>query len=54
MGFGAKITNIFSKEFVVVVEDPENKNRFDGVFGKTICLRDTPTNEKPDVKIEDR
>ena len=50
-GFGAKITkHFFSKEFIVVVEDPENKNRFTGIW-KDNMFKNTPS-EKPDVKIE--
>ena len=40
-GFGAKLTNIFSKKFKVIVEDPEHKLRFTGIW-KDNMFKDTP------------
>lgn len=50
-GFGAKLTNIFSKHFQVIVEDPKRKKRFIGVW-KNNMFKDTPENQ-PEVSIEE-
>jgi len=49
-GFGAKLTNIFSKNFTVVVEDPDTKLRFTGIW-KHNMFKDDETG-KPEIKIE--
>lgn len=48
-GFGAKLTNIFSKEFVVEVEDPESKMKLRAVW-KDNMFKDTP-GKKPEVEV---
>ena len=48
-GFGAKITNIFSKKFQVVVEDPDSKNRFCGIWRDNM-FKDEP-GRKPEIEI---
>ena len=50
-GFGAKLTNIFSKNFKVIVEDPEHKLRFTGVW-KDNMFKDTP-DAKPEVEVKE-
>ena len=49
-GFGAKITNIFSKKFVVTVEDPDNKQRFIGTWRDNM-FKNSP-DEKPNIVVE--
>lgn len=49
-GFGAKLTNIFSKKFTLTVDDPDNKSRFIGVW-KDNMFRDNP-DIKPEIIIE--
>jgi len=50
-GFGAKITNIFSKRFTVTVEDPDNKKRFVGTWTDNM-FKDDPT-RKPEITVSD-
>lgn len=50
-GIGAKLTNILSKRFEVVVEDPKTKLRFKGIW-KDNMFKDTP-GTKPEVVIEE-
>jgi DNA topoisomerase-2 len=50
-GFGAKITNIFSKKFIVTVEDPDNKRRFEGIWRDNM-FKDSP-GTKPDITVTD-
>ena len=50
-GFGAKITNIFSKRFIVTVEDPDNHSRFIGTW-KNNMFKDCPE-DKPSIVIEE-
>ena len=49
-GFGAKLTNIFSKVFTVTVEDPDTKQRFVGVWKENMFKDDE--NGKPEITIE--
>ena len=48
-GFGAKLTNIFSKVFTVEVEDPDSKKRFKGVWSNNMFKDDE--NGKPDIEV---
>jgi DNA topoisomerase-2 len=49
-GFGAKLTNIFSTEFIIIVEDPDTKRRFTGIW-KDNMFKSTP-GTRPEVKVE--
>ena len=48
-GFGAKLTNIFSKIFIVEVEDPDSKKRFKGVWKENMFKDDEKG--KPDIEV---
>ena len=50
-GFGAKLTNIFSKEFNVVIEDPKEHKRFKATW-KDNMYKDSP-DTPPEVVVED-
>lgn len=55
-GVGAKITNLFSHRFKVVVEDPDTQLKFVGVW-KDNMFKDLPEDDekaKPDIKVTDR
>ena len=48
-GYGAKLVNIFSKNFKVVVEDPETKKRFTGIWKDNMFNLDE--SQKPDIEV---
>ena len=50
-GFGAKLTNIFSKDFKVIVEDPKRAKRFVGNW-KDNMFKNTPE-VQPEITVED-
>ena len=50
-GFGAKLTNIFSKTFIVEVEDPDTKIKFKGIWRNNMFKDDE--NGKPEIEIEE-
>lgn len=49
-GYGAKLTNIFSKLFTVIIEDPVSKTRFKSVW-KDNMFKDNPKT-KPEITVE--
>ena len=49
-GFGAKLTNIFSKQFIVEVEDPDTKTKFKGIWRDNMFKDDE--NGKPEIEIQ--
>ena len=49
-GIGAKLTNILSKKFTVIVEDPNSKQRFHGIWRDNM-FKDSP-DTKPDITVE--
>lgn len=51
-GFGAKLTNIFSKKFIIEVEDPDSHLFFRGVWTDNM-FKDEPE-KKPEIFIEER
>lgn len=53
-GFGAKIVNIFSKLFVVEVEDPELKLRFKGVWKNNMFKNDQSLGPEIFVEKDDK
>lgn len=48
-GFGSKLTNLFSKKFTVIIEDPYNKKRYTGVWRDNMFQ----TSDNVDQKAED-
>ena len=46
-GFGAKLTNIFSKAFIVTIGDPKNRKKYTGTWSENMAQ-----GVDPDVKIE--
>ena len=49
-GIGAKLTNILSKKFTVIVEDPNSKQRFHGIWRDNM-FKDSP-DTKPEISVE--
>lgn len=45
-GYGAKLTNIFSKEFIVEIGDSENKNKYIQKFRENNTIKDEPIIKK--------
>ena len=50
-GYGAKLTNLFSKHFEVIVEDPEERKKFKGVWKDNFYMEDPDA--RPDVEVTD-
>lgn len=49
-GYGSKLTNIFSKRFEVIIEDPDTKLKFKGVWKDNMFNEDETA--KPEIEIE--
>ena len=50
-GYGAKLTNIFSKRFVVETSDHTNGRRFKQVFRNNMSVKDEPVIGASDPKV---
>ena len=50
-GFGSKLTNIFSKEFKVIIEDPKESKKFKGTWRDNM-YKDSPDSQ-PEVEVVD-
>jgi len=51
-GVGAKITNLYSHRFKVIIDDPDTQMRFIGVW-KDNMFKDSPES-KPDIKVTEK